>query len=287
MKKRTKIKKIVIFSVLAVLSFIFIYPVLNMILKSLMTTQEVRMLPPRFLPEKPQWINYVVALSYPGYYKGIPYILVYLKNTLIVVFGVTIGGTFSALMCAFGFSKIKFPGRDIIFFGVLATMMLPYAVMMIPLYAIFHKIGWTNSLYPLWVPAWFGGGAVSIFFLRQFMKTFPDEIIESAKIDGASYWTIFLKIIIPYTKPMIIVLIMNYFFSSWNDLMGPLIYTDTQDKWTLALGVTNMGQGALGTIQGLNYVMAACTMMTLIPFLIFLFGQKYFIENITFTGIKG
>jgi multiple sugar transport system permease protein len=213
--------------------------------------------------------------------------LIYFKNTLLIVLGVIVGGTLTSSLCAFGFSKLQFKGRDTIFFLVLATMMIPGSVMMISLYVIFNKLGWINHLYPLWVPTWFGGGAVNIFLVRQFMKTIPDELNQSAKIDGANYWQLFSRIILPNCKPILIVIIIQYFLGCWNDLMGPLLYTNTQEMWTLTLGITNMAQGQMNTTEGTHLVMAACTIMIIFPVALFLAGQRYIIDNMVLTGLKG
>jgi len=272
---------------MCLLAIVFLFPLYSMISKSLMTLTEIRALPPRLLPEVLQFKNYIGVFPYEGSYHNVPYFLIYLKNTLSVVVLQTVGLLFSASLCAFGFSKIKFPGRNTLFFLVLSTMMIPGAVTMIPLYSIFNKLDWINKLYPLWVPMWFGGGAFAIFLVKQYMRTIPDALLESAKMDGAGYWRQYTQIILPNCKPVLTVLAIQSFLGAWNDLMGPLLYLNEKSKWTLALGINNMAQGSMGQVEGLSYILAACAMMTIVPMLVFMFGQKFFIESIVMTGVKG
>lgn len=287
MKKQRTIYIIILYCVLILFSIIFLFPLFSMITKSLMALSEVRELPPLLFPKTPQFVTYIKIFTYAGYFNGIPYMLVYLKNTLVLVLLVGVGTLFSSSLCAFGFSKIEFPGRDILFFITLATMMIPSVVTMIPLYIIFTNLKWIDHLYPLWVPMWFGGGAMAIFLVKQYMRTIPDVLIESAKIDGANYWQQYSKIVLPNCRPILSVLAISCFLGPWNDLMGPLLYLNSKEKWTLSLGITNMGMGAIGQVEGLTYIMAACTMMIIVPVILFLFGQKYFINSVILTGIKG
>lgn len=286
MKKQNRFYTIIIWAILLLLSLVFLYPLVNILSKSLMTYKETLELPPRLFPAVPQWQNFYNALKEAGEYNGISYMLIYLKNSLVVVVSVIIGGTLSASMCAYGFSKVEFKGRDTIFYIVLSTMMIPQAVLLIPQFIIFMGFGWKNSLLPLTVPLFFGGGAISIFLLRQFMRTLPRELNESAKIDGAGHWLTFSKIIMPLCKPVIMVLVVQYFLGAWNDLMGPLIYTNTPDKWTLALGIANMAKGSIGLHKGMHYLMANSLIMICFPLVIFIMGQRFFIEGVVITGIK-
>lgn len=281
--------KVIVYVILIIISAIMIYPIFDMIVLSLMTEQELSAIPRAWVPSSPQWSNYIKALNFPGEYNGIPLMLVYFKNTLLVILGIIFGGVLSSSMCAYGFSKIKFPGREPLFFIVLATMMIPTTITMIPLFVVFKQLHWINTLLPLWVPAWFGGGAISIFLLRQFMKGIPNSLLQSASIDGAGHFRIFFQIVLPNCIPIITVIVINYITAAWNDFFTPLIYINEKQKWTLAIGVANILQtgeyGANATKQ--NFMMAACAMMTVFPLALFLGGQKYFIENVVISGIKG
>lgn len=282
-KTKNKVMSVVLYVIMAFLSVIFLFPLFGMFSKSLMLSTEVYELPPKIWSADPQWGNYIKALAYSGSFNGVPYILVYLKNTLMIIALSAVGVILSSSMCAFGFSKISFPGRDKIFIGVLSTMMIPGVVTMIPLYILYAKVGWINHLYPLWAPLWFGGGGMTIFLVRQYMKTLPIGLTESAMIDGANYWQQYAKIIMPNCKPILTVLAIGAFLGPWNDLMNPLLYLNSKEKWTLALGITNLGMGQMGV----TLVMAACAMMVIVPILIFLFGQKFFIDSVILTGMKG
>lgn len=286
--KKSKFETFIIYTTLIAISAIMIYPIFDMVVLGLLTEQQSSQIPRLWIPSDPQWGNYIKALHFPGEYNGIPLMLIYFKNTLFVILGIIFGGVFSSTMCAYGFSKIKFPGREPLFFIVLATMMIPTTITMIPLFIVFKQLHWLNSLLPLWVPAWFGGGATSIFLLRQFMKGIPDTLLQSAKIDGAGHSRIYFQIILPNCIPILIVIIISYITTAWNDLFTPLMYINQKHKWTLAIGVANILQtgeyGAATAKQ--NLMMAACTLMSIFPIALFVSGQKYFIENVIISGIK-
>ncbi|MBN2406510.1 MAG: carbohydrate ABC transporter permease [Elusimicrobia bacterium] len=224
-----------------------------------------------------EFSNYIVAT------RKIPFFL-YLKNTLIVCFLSVIGVLLSSSLAAYGLSKIQWKGRDTVFFIVLATMMIPFPVTMIPLFTIFKKLGMTGTLMPLWVPTFFGA-AFNIFLLRQFFMTIPNELIEAAKIDGCSEFQIFYRIIIPLSKPILFVVGLFQFLYAWNDFMGPLIYLTNQKTFTLSLGLQFFQSQHGGTEWHL--LMAASTMVIVPILILFFFTQKTFIESITLTGIKG
>jgi multiple sugar transport system permease protein len=267
----------VIYLSLTALAVVFLIPMFWMVSQSLMTHQETIQAPIVYAPRVPQWANYLNAL------RTVP-LAHYFLNTLIIVAANVIGGTGSAMLCAYGFARLRFPGRGALFAVVLSTMMLPSAVTMIPLYVLFRQIGWINTFYPLTVPAFFGGGAFSIFLLRQFVRTIPRDLDEAARIDGATYWKIFSRIIVPLCKPALAVVGVTLFLAQWNDYLGPLIYLDSPDKFTYALGLANF-QGPYGT--GTELLMAASTMFVVPVILIFIFAQRYLIQGIVMTGLKG
>ena len=186
-------------------------------------------------------------------------------------------------MVAYGFSRLRFPGRDVLFLGLLGTMMLPSAVTMMPVFMIFRYIGWVDTLKPLWVPAFFGA-PYYIFLLRQFFMTIPTELEDAAKIDGCSYFTIYWRIMLPQIKPALAALTIMAFMASWNDFRGPLIYISSPEKETLAYAL-QLFQTAHGSEPAL--LMAASTIVILPVLALFFFTQRYFIQGITLTGIKG
>ena len=235
--------------------------------------------PPQAIEEKVKfwWSNYL------GVFDKVPF-LTYAKNTLIVcIFGV-IGTTFVSALVAYGFARIRWPGRDFIFMLTLATMMIPFAVTMVPLYGVFKKLGWIGTLQPLWVPYVFGT-AFNIFLLKQFFMTIPNDLTDAARVDGCSEFGIFVRVILPLSKPALTVVALFHFLYSWNDFMGPLIYLTNEKTYTLSLGLQIFQSQHGGTEWHL--LMAASAMVILPILIIFFFVQKTFIQGVTLTGIKG
>jgi multiple sugar transport system permease protein len=222
------------------------------------------------------WSNYAMV------FKKIPF-LTYAKNTLIVCVLSVLGTTFSSALVAYGFSRIKWPGREIFFMLTLATMMIPFAVTMVPLYGVFRKLGFIGSLQPLWVPYMFGS-AFNIFLLKQFFMTIPQDLTDAARVDGCSEFGIFLRMILPLSKPALTVVALFHFMYAWNDFMGPLIYLTNQDTYTLSLGLQIFQSQHGGTEWHL--LMAASAMIILPILIMFFFAQKTFVEGIALSGMK-
>jgi multiple sugar transport system permease protein len=195
-----------------------------------------------------------------------------------------IGTLVSSTLVAYGFSRIQWKGRDTIFYCVLATMMIPFPVIMAPLFIIFGKLGWIGSLKPLWIPS-FGAAAFNIFLMRQFFRTIPTELTEAARIDGCSELGILVRIVLPLSKPVLLVVALFQFIASWNDFLGPLVYLTRENLYTLALGL-EFFQNQHGGTQW-NYIMAASSLIVLPIIIIYFFTQKAFIEGISLTGLKG
>ena len=256
-------------------SIIFLLPLFWMLSTSLKLHEQIFVRPPIWVPHPIMWRNYLDALTFIPFFS-------YLKNTVYVCTLSVIGTLLSNSLVAYGFSRIKWPGRDIMFMLVLATLMIPYQVIMIPLFVIFKNLGWVNSFRPLWIPTFFGN-AFFIFLLRQFFLTIPLELSEVAKIDGASDFCIYLRIILPLAKPVLAVVALFEFLGSWKDFLGPLIYINDSNKYTLSLGLQQFqtqhgGEWAL--------LMSAATMMIAPIIILFFFTQKTFIQGITLTGLK-
>jgi len=228
-------------------------------------------------PRDPAWSNYREALTV------LPFHL-FLKNTLLVALLCTIGQTLSAACVAFAFARLRFPGRDALFLIVLSTMMLPPQVTMIPTFIMFTIPGWIDSLKPLIVPSFFGGGAFFIFLLRQFFLTIPIELEEAARLDGCSTFGVFRHVILPNSKPALTTVALFAFIGHWNDFLGPLIYTQSMGNKTLAVGLS-----AFKSLHGNDYhLLMAASVAVLVPILvIFFFSQRYFVEGIVTTGVKG
>jgi multiple sugar transport system permease protein len=208
----------------------------------------------------------------------------FLGNTLTVCVLGVIGSVLSNALVAYGFARLKWPGRDWLFALTLATMMIPGQVLMVPLYTVFRSLGWVGTLQPLWVPAFFGG-AFNIFLMRQFFLTIPEELTEAARIDGCSDWSIFWRIILPLSKPVLAVVALFTFLGGWNDFMGPLIYLTRKHTFTLALALQSY-QSRHNGVQW-NYLMAASVVVILPIVVLFFLTQKTFIRGIATTGIKG
>ncbi len=229
----------------------------------------------------PVWKNYPDALKFlpPETNHG----LTFLGNTLQVTVLSILGTLLGSSMVAYGFARLRFPGRDALFVVLLATMMLPQAVTMMPVFLIYRWLGWIDTLKPLWVPAFFGS-AFNIFLLRQFFLGIPTELEDAAKIDGCSYLGIFWRIMLPQIKPALAALTIMAFMGAWNDFRNPLIYISSPEKETLAYAL-QLYQTSHGGEPGL--LMAASTLVMLPVLGLFFFTQRYFIQGITLTGIKG
>ncbi len=274
-------QKISTFSVLVILvlaGICFIAPFAWMISTSLKPLQETMSIPPRWLPSKFQWNNYREAIEAMGYFWR------YTANTVYLCFLTVTGTVMSSALAAYGFSRIEWKGRDKVFLVLLATMMIPFPVTMVPVYSLFKNLHWIGSFKPLWVPSFFAG-AFNVFLLRQFFLTLPHDISESARIDGCNEFQIFYKIILPLAKPALLCVALFQFMATWNDFMGPLIYLNDQKDFTLALGLQSFQSQQGGTPW--HYLMAASTLIVLPVLVLFFFTQKSFIQGIATTGGKG
>lgn len=208
---------------------------------------------------------------------------IYTRNsTLIAVLGV-IGMVASSAIVAYGFARLRWPGRDAVFVLVLATLMIPQAVLVAPQYLLFKKLGLIGTFAPLWLPAWFGG-AFGIFLLRQFFMGIPRELDEAARIDGCSHWGVFWRIILPLSRPALIVVGLFYFVGSWSDFLGPLVFLNHQSQYTLQLGLQMFQSQHGGTPW--NLIMAASVMVVAPVFLLYLLARRFFVEGVATQGLK-
>jgi ABC-type glycerol-3-phosphate transport system permease component len=278
MNKRTKtiLNQIIRHIILAIIGSLFILPLLWMVSTSLKTNRQIFVFPPQWIPNPIIWRNYPDVFDYAPF-------LLYFKNTAIIEVACITGIFISCSLVAYGFARLNAPGKNFLFLLMLSTMMLPYQVWMIPLYILFTKIGWINTFYPLTIPAFFGS-PLYIFLLRQFFMTIPHELEDAARIDGCSYFRIYWQIILPLTKPALATVMIFTFMGVWNDFLGPLLYLQSPDKYTLAVGL-QVFLSQHGADWGL--LMAASTMVVLPVIVIFFFTQKQFIQGIVLTGLKG
>ncbi|GHC06645.1 carbohydrate ABC transporter permease [Cerasicoccus arenae] len=272
------VQRICIYVILLLGAFVFIAPFAWMVSTSLKPLNETMSLPPRWLPSVIQWENYPLAINEMKLFWR------YTANTIFLCVMTVIGTVLSSSLAAYGFSRIEWYGRDKVFVLVLATMMIPFPVVMVPLYTLFREMGWIGTYKPLWVPS-FLAGAFNVFLLRQFFLTLPKELEEAAKIDGANELQVFWLVILPLAKPALIVVALFQFMATWNDFLGPLIYLTDQSDFTLALGLQAYQSKGGGTDW--HYLMAASTLVVLPVVVLFFFTQRYFVEGIATTGGKG
>jgi len=260
------------------LGMLFALPFYWLLSSSLKTTQQIFQLPPVWWPDPIVWSNYLRVFTESPFAK-------YTLNTLTIAVPVTIGHLISCSMAAYGFSRIEWKGRDILFGLTLSTLMISFTVTMIPLFLVFRTLGWLNSYRPLIVPAFFGD-AYFIFMLWHFFRTIPVELSDAARVDGASELGIFFRLILPLSKPALAVVGLFSFIRVWGDFLAPLVFISNMDDYTIALGLFRfLGDRAHETDWGI--IMAAST-LTLLPIvIIFFFAQRTFIEGIKLTGVKG
>jgi multiple sugar transport system permease protein len=235
--------------------------------------------PPDLIPRPVIWSNYVDAVTRPGH----PFFL-YARNSVVITLSATFGTVLTSSFVAFGFARIRFRGRDFWFIILLSTLMLPDVVRLIPSFILFKLLGWIDTLLPLIVPFWFGVNAFYVFLIRQYFRTIPLELDEAALMDGASYLRIYWQVLLPISGPVLGAVTIFSVLSHWNDFLGPLIYTNSVDLRTLALGL-RFFMSRTGTDW--NQLMAASTLM-LAPILVLFFSmQRYFIRGIHMTGFGG
>lgn len=268
-----------LYVVVTALAFMFAIPLLWMLVTALKDDPDVFRLPPVWIPRPIRWANFPEALTI------VPFGM-HLMNTLKIAVPTVIGTLISSSLAAYGFARIDFPGRNVLFFICLATMMIPFQVRMIPLYIQFKNLGWLNSYKPLIVPAFLGGGAYNIFLLRQFFMTIPQELSDAARIDGCSEFLIFWRIILPLAKPSLAVVGLFTFMGSWDNFIGPLIYLNDAKLYPLSIALRGF-QSEFWEKHLWQYMMAASTATIAPVIIIFYVAQRTLVEGITVTGIKG
>lgn len=272
----TLLHKSITYGLLIALSAIFLAPFLWLLTTSLKPDAQIFKDPPVWIPSPATWSNYTKGLT------SIPFGL-YLGNTIIICLATVIGTVWSSSMVAYGLSRIPWRGRDLLFFALVGTMLLPPQVTMVPVFAIFKTLGWLDTFLPLTVPAFFGG-AFNVFLLRQFFRTIPNELTEAARMDGATEWDNYRRIVLPLAKPALWTVGLFAFIGAWNDYLGPLIYLFDDRKYTLSLGLA-MFRNQYGAEWG--QMMAVSTVVTLPLIVLFFFTQRTFVQGITMTGLKG
>jgi multiple sugar transport system permease protein len=262
-------------TILIALSAIFFLPLVFVLLTSVMPDSQANT--PALWPRQWIWSNYTSVFSAIPFFR-------YTFNTLTIAFLSTAGVVLSCIPVAYALSRMRWRGRQVAFVVILSTLMLPYQVTVLPLYVIFVRLHWIPSLKPLIIPSFFGD-AFSIFLLRQFFMTIPEELADAARVDGASDWQIMTRVIVPLAKPAIAAVALFNFLYAWNDFFGPLLYVgENSSSWTLAIGLSEFK--ALHHVQW-NLTMAASVLFMLPIIVLFFLAQRAFVEGITLSGVKG
>ena len=277
-KTTTRFTHVAVYLILTLGAVTFVFPLYWMFSTSLKTIPELFAYPVKWWPDVPQWINYTRAFQLRPFD-------IYLRNTLVIVILSALGDVLACSFVAYGFARLNFPGRDFLFILLLSTMMLPGIVKLVPLYVMFHRMGWVNTFLPLVVPSWFGS-AFYIFLLRQFFMTIPEELADAGRIDGASEFAIWRSIMLPLSGPALAVIGIFSLQHNWNDFLQPLIYLTTAQRKTLALGLYELRTAPQEDVS-FHLLMAASTIMVIPMIVLFAAFQRYFIQGITLTGIKG
>lgn len=264
---------------LTLAGLIMIFPLVWMVLTSLKTLPDTQVYPPVWIPIPPRVENYPAALT------SAPFGL-FFRNTIVITVLSVIGDVLSCSLAAYGFARLRFPGRDLWFLVLLSTMMVPFIVRMVPLFLIFKFLGWIDTYLPLVVPSFFGT-PFYIFLVRQFFLTVPAELADAARIDGCSEPGIWARIMLPLSKPALAVVAILAFEHSWNDFLAPLIFLNSDDMKTAILGLATMLSPSGLSTEMWNYLMAVATTMILPMIVVFLLFQRAFVEGVALSGIKG
>jgi multiple sugar transport system permease protein/sn-glycerol 3-phosphate transport system permease protein len=257
---------------------VILIPFFWMISTALKQNGDVFLVPPQWIPTNPKWENFSIAYAQLK-------LDVYAFNTFFIVTAVMTGTLLSSSFAAYGFARLQAPGRDTIFMLLLATLMLPGAVTLVPTYLMFNTVGWINTYLPLTVPSFFGS-AFFVFLMRQFYITIPRELEESAMIDGASVYRIWWSIMLPLSGPVLATIAVFTFVGTYNDFFNPLIYLSDESKRTIAVALSYLS-GSPRSVAKMNLLMAAVTLSIIPPILLFIGAQRYFVRGIVTTGIKG
>jgi len=278
--KRDKIlQTLSVDSILLLIAVIFIVPLIYMISTAFKTPEQTAAFPPTLIPSPFSVRSFKEALSGDSFF-------IYLKNTVYITFMATLGTLISSSLVAFGFARLKCRLKNFWFTLMLSTMMIPSMVTLIPTYSMYSRMGFVNTFVPLILPYFFGGSAYSIFLLRQFFLTIPNELSEAAFLDGCSWLHVFTRIYLPNSKPALIVVAIFSFVNNWNDFFNPMIYLSSPEKFTISIGLAEFKK-MYGGAMDIGPLMAMSLLCVIPLIVLYLFGQKYLVEGIATTGIKG
>jgi multiple sugar transport system permease protein len=268
--------RVLTYAVLVVCSIAMLMPLFWMVTSSLKENYAVFTFPPVWVPQPAHWDNYPAALTF------LPFVT-FFKNTMFIALSTTVAALVSNTLVAYAFARLEARGKEVLFYLALSTLMLPYAVVMIPQFVIFSKLGWVNTFAPLVVPSFFGN-PFFIFLLRQFFRAIPRELEDAAALDGAGVLQTIFRVILPVSVPALVTVVIFQIQATWNDFLGPLLYLSREPLYTIALGV----QYFLSEDGGAwNWLMAVSTVSIVPVMLMFFFAQRLFIRGIVMTGFKG
>ena len=270
----------VLYGVAVLLAIVFVVPFLWTISISLKQIKELFQFPPLLLPEVPQWGNYLEVWTRVPFGRWV-------VNTFIVAGSAVVGTVITSSLVAYSFARYRYPGRDLFFLVTLSTLMLPAEVTIIPQYLCFRELGMLDTLYPLIIPSWLGGGALYIFLLRQFFMTIPRDLDDAARIDGANGFQILMNILLPLAKPALATVAVISFIAHWDEFLRPLIYLNSPAQFPLSLGLRYFNNRGNETDPLDHLLMAAALMVTLPCLVLFFCTQRYFVKGVVTSGIKG
>jgi multiple sugar transport system permease protein len=276
------LRQLLVYTLLIILALLFLVPFYWMVNTALKTPQQVFNLPPAWFPNPIRWGNFLDAMVTT--YESSPPVYRYALNTVLITVNGVLATTISSAMVAYAFARLDFPGKNALFLAILSTLMIPFAVVMVPQFIIWRHLGWLDTFWPLMIPHWFAS-AWNIFLLRQFFMGIPREYDEAALIDGASRWRIFMQIILPLSKPALAAVGVFAFVFFWNDFLGPLIILSTPKNFTLTIFLANFSV-AYGQATQWNLYMAAALIIVLPCLVLFFFSQNAFLQGITITDVK-
>jgi multiple sugar transport system permease protein len=272
-------KKVATYATLCVVAVVMLFPLYWMISTSLKTLPQISRFPPVWLPW-PAALN-----NYSDVFDFVP-VLDYARNSIVISVMYVLGNLFSASLVAYGFARLRFPGRNVLFTIMISTLMVPMMVRLVPLFLLYKNLGWLDTPLPLFVPSFFGE-AFFIFLMHQYYKTIPHEIIEAARMDGASELQIWRSMMLPLSKPALISVAIFAFQRSWNDFLAPLVYLQSTGSRTLALGLVTFTGGSGESVAYWHLEMAMSAMMVAPMIVIFFFAQRYFVQGGATSGLKG
>jgi len=279
---RRHLRVALIYATSITLGCLFMLPFIWTVLSSLKSPWEMFAFPPVLLPAQPQFLNYMTIVQEPYRF------LAWSWNSLKVAVAASLGTVVTGSLVAYGFARFDFRFKNVLFMVTIATMLLPGQVTLIPRFILYHHLGWIDTLYPLWVQYWFGGSAFAIFLIRQFILTLPRELDEAAVIDGASYFRIYWNILVPLCKPALATLAIISFIAHWDSFLDPVVFLHSPENFTIAVGLWFFkAQPMVQTMPTAHLLMAGSVASIAVPIALFFSFQRYFVQSIALTGLKG